>query len=398
MQPRTNQNYQSCIVEDGARYNRYRALTEGMGDPNRRLVLEATLDVMLEQKFGKRWNEEAKQLVSDLLCGKVQTEGTTTTGDIATYVKVILPVITRTFWTLQLMNLVSTQPMSGPTARIFFLNVLYGSGGGIYDPSLYSGGARVDQYIDPYYADSVECPEDTVRQLDMEIDSMDISSKTKRLNMKWSDELEQDLRACFGIDMDSLAVRNLGDEIAREVDQEGLDVLVAGATAGNVNWSQTPTGAYASLDPKVYGATLWDALIDADTFVWQKMNRNTNWIIAGVDDINRLRKLGPHKLIGGPGGDGLEARQAMEYQGLLDGRWKVYQARHFPANKFLLGYNGGDFTDSPAVHSPYVPLEIKNKVQDLEGNSAYKSIRGAQWRGKTTVVQGDGLAEVTVTA
>jgi hypothetical protein len=397
------EGYRGAVRVDEARRERYRPLTEGIKDPARVLALEYMFDKMLETKFGDRYNAEARTLVKDIAAGRVTEQSLrrreeTTTADIATYVRAIFPVITRTYWQLMLMNLISTQPMSGPTARIFFKDILYSSTGGLYNPSLYAGGARTDLYIDPYYADSVEAPGDTVRYLDLSITSRDLAAKTKRLNAKWTDELEQDLRAAFGMDMDGMMVGELGDEIAREIDQEGLDILLAGATAGNVNWSETPpSGAYSSLDPKVWGSTMWDALIDADQLIYDGTGRNSTWLVMGSTEVNRLRKLRPMALQGGPGPANLSARNALEFQGVLGERWEIFQARHWPAGKILMGFRGQDFTEAPAVHAPYIPLQIKEAVKDLTGDDAYKTIRGAQWRGNTQVVMGEGLATVTVT-
>jgi hypothetical protein len=347
---------------------------------------------MVRTRFGEN---APLDRVKDALAGRIREE--TTSADVATYVKHIFPVVTRTYWSLSLPNLVSVQPLTGPTGRVFYQDILYASSGGLYDPSMYSPGARTDKYLDPYYSLSEECPGDAVKELSLTITSQDVTAETRRLKAKWCDEVEQDLRALFGIDMDSLMVQNLGDEIAREIDQTGLDVIIAGATAGNVNWSETPTGAYATLDPKVYGATLWDALIDADQMIWEAMNRNSTWIIAGATEINRLRKLGAHKLTGRPPGP-YSARAALEFQGLLDERWEVWQARHFPEGLILLGFQGTDFSDTGAVHSPYLPLEVKEAIKDLEGSSAFGTVRAVQWRGKTHVVNGDAFATVTVTA
>lgn len=392
--------YKSVVRAVPERAERYRPLTEGILDANRRLCLEVGLDTLLRSRVGQDPSPAVVKMVEAMLRGdktaaaKLREE--TDTGDIATYVKHIFPVVTRTYWASQLFNLIGVQPLTGPTGRVFFQDIIYSSTGGLYDPSLYSSGARTDQYIDPYYSLSSEAPGNTVRELSLTMSSTDVTAETRRLNAKWTDELEQDLRSYFGVEMDSLMVQNLGDEIAREIDQSGIDVLVAGATAGNVNWSETPSGAYASLDPKLYAATLWDALLDADQYIWEAMNRNSTWIIAGATDVNRLRKLGPHKLTGGPSGPS-SARSALEFQGLLDNRWEVWQARHFPANKMLLGYRGGDFSDTGAVHSPYIPLEVKDAVKQLEGDSAYKTVRGVQWRGKTHVVNGDCYSTVTIT-
>ncbi len=394
------------IGEDARRAERYRALTEGIadGDIERRLCLEFTLDVMArlatKNRFGENFERGGKDVVKAILEGRLAEETTTTDlGNVPNVMKHMFPVVARIFWSMTLFDLVSVQPMSKPTGKVFFRNVRYSSTGGLYEPSLYSPGARVDKYLDPDYALSTEAPGNAVKELAMDMTDLDVTAETRRLNATWTDELEQDLRAYFGLEMDSLAVQDLGDEIAREIDTAGLELLLAGATAGNVNWSQTPSGAYASLDPKIYARTLWDALIDADRLVRDAINRRTTWIVASGNTVDRLRKLGEHKLTGADANEGGgSAQHALEYQGLLGERWRVYEARWFPDDKILLGYRGERFDDTAAVYAPYLPMQVKDAIKDLKGTDAYKTIRGVQTRSVTKVVQGDGMATVTITA
>jgi len=388
------QGYNSIVKPDQERAARYAALTEGFKDQNRRMCLEFTLDVMLSRlaKGGKVPSDAVRKIFETR---DLRTLEAIVTTDIATPIKQLFPIVTRTYWSLRLLDLIATQPMGAPSGKIFYQDFRYVSPGGLYDPGIYAPGARTDKYIDPEYAVSVEMPGNTVREIGMTITSANVSAETRRLNAQWSDEVEQDLMAYFGIPMDSLMVRNLGDEIAREIDQDGLDKLVAGATAGNVNWASTPAGVYATLDPQVWGGTLWDALIDADQLVWEAINRSTTWIVGNATTINRLRKLGGHQLVGG--NEEQSAQAALVYSGLFGERWKVYCARHFPAGKLLLGYQGSDFSDTGAIYSPFVPLEVKDAVKDLRGTNAYSTIRGVQTRGQTVIVNGDAFATVTVT-
>lgn len=373
----------------------FEPLTNGVfEDEHRRLCVERVLWNMLRSKYG----ESASSIlpgVRSVLLG----EATNVTGDVDSWTKVFLPPVVRAYWQLQLPNLVPTQPMAGPNSRLFYQDVVYGEAGDLYDPEDFAGGLRTDLYVDPYYSLSEELPGDEVRTLLLRMSHLDFSAENRKLKAVWSDELAQDLKAMFSIDLDALMVAALGSEIAREVDQAGIDVMWASASAGDVNWSQTPSGAYADLDPKVYAATLWDAFIDADALVYEATNRHTTWIVAGTDVINRLRKLNAHKLVDGTAGSRTSsAREALTFVGILGERWEVYEAKHFPANSALLGWRGTDFTDGPAFHCPYLGLEVKDPVKSVEGDSAFATARGAMWRGKPVVVAlGDGLARVNIT-
>ncbi len=389
---RPREGYHSVIVEDASRRERYRSLTEGIRDDNRRRMIESCCDNILVDRFGKKADfDRAKKLLQGV-------EEANVVADFDTYTMTMLPIVTRAYWALMLPNLISTQPLNGPTGRIFYDDTRYASSGGLYDPSMYTPGARTDRFLDPYYALAGENPGDNVREIEVTITSEDVSVESRKLNASWSDEVEQDLRAYFGIEMDDLMVGRLGDELAREVDQTGIDRLIAGATAGNVNWDETPSGAYSSLDPKIYAATLFDAFTDADQLIQDAVGRRGEWLLMGSTEVNRLRKLGANMFVEGGEDGGGTVEGAMVFVGRLAKKWDIYEARHFPANKILVGYRGASFSQAGAVFGPYIPLVIKDAVKDLVGDKAYQTIRGASWRGcPAVIVNGDAFATVTIT-
>src|SRR4030042_1922386 len=98
-----------CIEENEARRKQWAYLTEGIDDGSRRgkqkrLVIEA----MLDQE--KKWLEEAN-----------------TTANIGAFTTYAFPMVRKIFPKLISQNLVSVQPMSQPTGKVFFLDFKYGA-------------------------------------------------------------------------------------------------------------------------------------------------------------------------------------------------------------------------------------------------------------------------------
>jgi hypothetical protein len=79
-----------------------------------------------------------------------------------------------------------------------------------------------------------------IPEIDVKIDSVSVSAKTKKLKVKWTPELGQDLNAYHNLDAEVELTSIMSEHIALEIDQEVLEDLVKGATAGVYHWSRRP--------------------------------------------------------------------------------------------------------------------------------------------------------------
>ncbi len=81
---------------------------------------------------------------------------------------------------------------------------------------------------------------DAIPEIDIKVDSVSVTAKTKKLKAKWTPELAQDLNAYHNLDAEVELTSVLSEHIALEIDQEILEDLVKGATASTLYWSRLP--------------------------------------------------------------------------------------------------------------------------------------------------------------
>jgi len=448
------------LKEDRARRERWAYLTEGIEDDYKRWTIEVMMD-----------NEAS-------LVDKPRTLfDTTASSDIATFTKFALPLIRRIYPQSFIYDLVSVQPMNGPTGKAFYLNALYGtaksgtavtsetiaaadgsttefeyatahtpiglgsvtvsytissssetatdaSTNGVISGTHCSGtvnyhtgkieltfttapdnstnitvaysydkvgvGDRNDELMAMNYSDDSEANSPN-QEMNLSITSVDITTSEKALKTVINMEAVQDMYSQFGLRAENELARIVADQIRREIEIEIAYALLSGATAGNVSWTATtPSSApWNALNPHEYAETLIDAMIDADTYVWNKRWNSTNWAIMSGANVARLEKLDAFKA----DVDSTKASVGITRAGVLRSRWTVYKAAAFPDNKILVGYKGDSALDAGFVHCPYIPLYKTPLFIDpdtLQQKQATMSRYGNK------VLEGDCYATVTI--
>lgn len=324
-------------------------------------------------------------------------EDTTTTtlpaGQDITFTTVALPLVRKIFDTLIAMNLVSVQPISQPTAKVFYLDFLYNT-----------GGASVYEEKDVDYSDNVEAPS-SVKEIDLKLTSETVTAVNKKLKAKWSVEVEQDLSAYHGLSVESELMAILQTQITREVDGMIIAALLAGAAgtgsgtgtgAGDVNWNSTGylAGDTSTTFQRDYRKTIYEAIEDAANLVFKKRYQYPTWIVGHPDAVVRLEKLEDFKI--SPGAADNARTIGRHLVGTLSGRYDVYKDPFFPyTNKLLLGYKGAEWGNSVGFYAPYIPLYMTPKIIDAND---FIPRRGLMSRFAYGTLIKDGLATVTITA
>jgi len=192
-------------------------------------------------------------------------EDTLSSPNAPTFTTSMLPLVRRMFHGLVAQDLVSIQPMSGPTSYIYWLNKTYTH---TDVPSGITAGQRIDQQTPRTYVRGAETTV-PIRELQMNLERKLVEAETDKLRTDWSLEAEQDWRSQYGLDIEAEMVPELGDEIARELDRKIMDALIAGA-GFTVNWN--PSG-YRSGDLNIslyrhaYEEEIYNAIIDAQVWI-----------------------------------------------------------------------------------------------------------------------------------
>jgi len=344
---------------------------------------------------------QEKGYLNDLL------EASGTTADIVPFTTIALPLVRKIFSNLIAMDLVSIQPIAQPTAKVFFLDFVYGAtgGGAIKGQSIY-GFKRTGYATRSNVGSQQECTGQdgegecgTVRDLQLKLSSTDITAIEKALKAAWSIEEQQDLRAYHGLNIETEIMTILQQEIVREIDGLILASLLACASAGNVNWN---TAGYLAGDTTTtyrrdYRKTLYEAIVDADNLIFKTRYRYATWIVGHPDAIVRLEKLEDFKTT--PyGADRASADKftiGRHLVGTLAGRYKVYKDPFWSdSTKLLLGYKGATWSDTVGFYAPYIPLYTTPLIVDPDD---FNPRRGLLSRFAYGCLISDGMSTVTLT-
>jgi len=322
----------------------------------------------------------------------------TTTSNISTFTTSLLPAVRRIFAKLVAMDLVSVQPLSGPTGYIYWIDHLFVSA----KPSDgITAGERVDQEQDSdTYTNSSE--QGTIRELEFQLKSKQISTESKKVAGHWTIEAEQDLQSQWGLDLEGELLPALGDLIVREVNRKIVNALITGAGAGDTEWNRTTTETLTT-EKRAYYQTLWDAILATDTLIFGKKFRNADWLLMNHNTYYYIARLNNFK--GEARINNQQSTISTRYVGTLNDQYRCYIDPFMPNYKIVMGIKGPSWREAIAYYSPYVPLFLSDKYVYNNDFSQFK--QGAMQRYAYGVlpeshdqspVKNNGIGTVTLTS
>ena len=220
-----------------------------------------------------------------------------------------------------------------------------------------------------------------IPEIDIKVDSVAVTAKTKKLKAKWTPELAQDLNAYHNLDAEVELTSILSEHIALEIDQEILEDLVKGAKASTLFWSRLP-GKFVNrstglaLDPSVgfpdftgnvseWYETLIETINDVSAQIHRKTLRGgANFIVCSPEIANLLEFTAGFR--GSVTHDDDRGQVGAVKVGSLSKKFDVYVDPYFPRNVVLAGRKGSSFLESGYVYAPYVPLQMTPTIFGVE--------------------------------
>ena len=214
--------------------------------------------------------------------------------------------------------------------------------------------------------------EANIPEIDIKVDSIAITAKTKKLKAKWTPELGQDLNAYHNLDAEVELTSILSEQIALEIDREILADLVNGATAGTYYWARSPglfvnrtTGAEVGASTKAPDFTgtvseWYETLVETINDVSAQIHRKTlrggaNFIVVSPEVANILEFTAGFR--GSVTHDDEKGSVGAVKVGSISKKFDVIVDPYFLRNVVLIGRRGSSFLESGYVYSPYVPLQ-----------------------------------------
>ena len=310
------------------------------------------------------------------------SSGSTTSGNIATLNRVILPVIRRVMPTVIANELVGVQPMTGPVGQIHTLRVRYAQS--LTDNSIagtsvtagqealspftiataYSTVPTAQTVATGYTGNNTANMEGTGgKQISVQILKQAVEAKTRKLQARWTFESAQDAQAMHGIDVEAEIMAALAQEITAEIDQEILlSLRTLAATEYTYNQATVSGTATFVGDEHAALAVLINRVAN---LIAQRTRRGAgNYAVVSSAALTVLQSATTSAFARTTEGT-FEAPTNTKFVGTLNGAMRVFVDSYASdTTPVLVGYKGSSEADAPAFYCPYIPLMSSGVVLD----------------------------------
>ena len=335
----------------------------------------------MSELFESKWGETKAALTEGLTGNKKKTmdivlentrralsesasAGATSSGNVATLNRVILPVIRRVLPTVIANELVGVQPMTGPVGQIHTLRIRYAEAGSgtttntageeALSPfkiaEAYSGDASTTK------AGSTSALEGSGgKKLSIQILKQTVEAKSRKLSANWTFEAAQDAQAQQGIDIEAEIMAALAQEITAEIDQEIIGSLYSLAGTASDVYNQSAVSGTATFVGDEHAALA--VLINrAANRIAQRTRRGAgNYAVVSPTALTILQSATTSAFARTTEGT-FEAPTNNKLVGTLNSSMKVYVNTYASTDDVLVGYKGSSEADAPAFYCPYIPL------------------------------------------
>jgi hypothetical protein len=232
-----------------------------------------------------------------------------------------------------------------------------------------------------------------IPEINIKVDSVPVTSTTRKLKAHWTPELAQDLNAYHNLDAEVELTGILSEEIALEIDQEIQNDLIRGATAATYYWSRLPgkfvkktsgseqldaNGAYTG--PPDFTGTVsewYETLIETINDVSAEIHKKTlrggaNFLVTSPEVANILEFTSGFRAKVTHDDD--KGQAGAVNVGSMNNKFEVYVNPYFPRNLILVGRKGSSFLESGYVYAPYVPLQTTPTIFDPDNFTPRKAV------------------------
>ena len=226
-----------------------------------------------------------------------------------------------------------------------------------------------------------------IPELNVEMKSIPIVAKTRKLKAQWTPEFAQDLNAYHSIDAEAELTSMLSEYISQEIDFEILDMLITDAkttgywsTQVGREWNGTEFASYStvaaqasSFNQGAWFQTLGTVIAGVSNKIHQKTLRGgANFIVVSPDVATIIESI-PGYASSADNGDAQFAFGVQKI-GALNSRFTVYKNPYMKENVILMGYRGNQFLETGAVYAPYIPLIMTPLVYDPKNFTPRKGV------------------------
>ena len=228
-----------------------------------------------------------------------------------------------------------------------------------------------------------------IPEIDIQMRSVAIVAKTRKLKAVWTPELAQDLNAYHSVDAEAELTSLLSEYVSMEIDLEILDMLHLNALAKTERWSarvgheyhsgstsfRESSGSSNAYTKGDWFQTLGNKIQSVSNAIHQKTLRGgANWIVVSPEVATIIESIPGY--VSDSNADSTNKSYAMGVQkaGMMNNRWTVYKNPYQFENVILIGFRGSNFLETGAVYAPYVPLIMTPLVYDPKNFTPRKGV------------------------
>jgi len=333
-----------------------------------------TKDALLEGLQGNKKTVMATTLENTRkYLAESATAGATSSGNVATLNRVILPVIRRVMPTVIANELVGVQPMTGPVGQIHTLRVRYSDA---FDSTSGTDVTAGEEALSPFKiaegysgaaddkAASTAALEGVAgNKLSIQILKQTVEAKTRKLSARWTFEAAQDAQAQQGIDVEAEVMAALAQEITAEIDQEILASLSTLAGTAALTYDQAAVSGTATFVGDEHAALAVQINRVANLIAQRTRRGAGNYAVVSPTTLTLLQSATTSAFARTTEGT-FEAPTNTKFVGTLNGAMRVYVNGYATSDDVLVGYKGSTESDAPAFYCPYIPLMSSGVVLD----------------------------------
>ena len=226
-----------------------------------------------------------------------------------------------------------------------------------------------------------------IPEIDLKVSSVGVITETRKLKIRWSQEIAQDLSSFLNLDPEVELTKILSESMALEIDREIIYDILKQASAATYHWSRIPgrflnknTGAvhanavdtYVARTQKEWYETLVETILDVGNAITRKTLRGyASFCVVSPEIATMLEATLPWKF---NSENQTTFRMGVEKEGTLNSRITVYKDPYMPKQFVLVGYKGESFLDTGYVHAPYIPLIVTPTIFHPEDFTPRKMI------------------------
>lgn len=243
-----------------------------------------------------------------------------------------------------------------------------------------------------------------IPEINIQLNSVPIVAKTRKLKAVWTPELAQDLNAYHSIDAEAELTAILSEHIALEIDLEILEMLLTYAKTTDY-WSGTIGRLWNGstfINDINTAAQAWTSMTWYQT-LGQKMQKvsnkihqltlrgGANFAVVSPNTATIIETIPGYT----PKTDGNQASFAMGVTqvGSFQNRFTIYKNPYLTDNIVLMGFRGTSFLETGAVYAPYVPLIMTPLVYDPQN---FTPRRGVMTRYAKKMVRPEFFGKVII--